>query len=45
MLDALTRDDLVVRDGVFRPNNAVMMVVGEFEHDAIIAEIEQLFSD
>jgi len=23
----------------------VMMVVGEFEHDAIIAEIEQLFSD
>ena len=46
MLDALTRDDLLsFRDAAFRPNNAVMMVVGDFEHDAIIAEIEQLFSD
>jgi zinc protease len=46
MLNALTRDDLLsFREAAFRPNNAVMMVVGEFEHDAIIAEIEQLFSD
>src|SRR4029434_7951576 len=46
MLDALTRDDLLAfREAAFRPNNAVMMVVGDFEHDAIIAEIEQLFSD
>jgi predicted Zn-dependent peptidase len=46
MLDALTRDALLsFREAVFRPNNAVMMVVGEFEHDAIVAEIEQLFSD
>jgi zinc protease len=46
MLNALTRDDLLsFRDVTFRPNNAVMMVVGDFEHDAIVAEIEQLFSE
>lgn len=46
MLDALTRDDLLsFRDAAFLPNNAVMMVVGDFEHDSIIAGIEQLFSE
>lgn len=46
MLDALTRDDLLsFRNAAFRPNNAVMIVIGDFEHDGIIAGIEQLFSD
>jgi len=45
MLDALTRDNLLsFRDAVFLPNNAVMMVVGHFEHDSITAGVEQLFS-
>lgn len=46
MLDALTRDDLLsFRNAAFLPNNAVMIVIGDFEHDSIVAEIEQLFSD
>src|SRR5438067_1490890 len=40
-LDALTRADLVTfRDNKFIPNNAVMIVVGDFQHDTLIARIE-----
>ena len=46
MLDALTRDDLLsFRNAAFLPNNAVMIVIGDFDHDSIVNEIEQLFSD
>jgi len=46
MLDALTRDDLLsFRSSSFIPNNAVMIIVGDFEHDSLIAGIEQLFSE
>src|SRR5438132_9309968 len=37
MLDAMTRDDLLrFRESIFIPNNAVMIVVGDFERDAMI---------
>lgn len=43
-LAALTRDDLSsFRDAAFLPNNAVMIVVGDFEREALLAEIEGLF--
>src|SRR5712692_4184944 len=46
MLDALTQNDLSsFRASNFVPNNAVMIVVGDFEHDLLIAQIEQLFAD
>ena len=46
MLDAMTRDDLVrFRESTYIPNNAVLMVVGDVDRDAIIARIEQLFAD
>jgi zinc protease len=46
MLDALTRDDLLsFHDSTFSPTNAVMIVVGDFEQDALIAEVERLFKD
>ena len=46
MLDALTRDDLVsFRESTFKPNHAVLMVVGDFPHDWVVARIEQLFGD
>lgn len=46
MLDALTRDDLLsFRDAAFLPNNAVMMVVGDFDQDSITPVIERLFSE
>ncbi len=45
MLDAMTRDDLVsFRESTYIPNNAVLMVVGDVDRDAIIARIEQLFA-
>lgn len=44
MLDALTREDLLsFRNSAFLPNNAVMIAVGDFEHESLIAEIERLF--
>lgn len=46
MLDALTRDDLVsFRESTFKPNHAVLLVVGDFPHDWLVARIEQLFGD
>lgn len=45
-LDAMTRDNLSrFRESTYIPNNAVLMVVGDVERDAIIERIEQLFSD
>src|SRR5262249_55759715 len=38
MLDALTREDLLAfRRSIFAPNNAVMIIVGDFERDSLIA--------
>src|SRR3989442_5556580 len=46
MLDAMTRDDLLrFHQSTFIPNNAVMIAVGDFEKDAIVARIEKLFAD
>jgi len=45
-LDAMTRDNLSnFRESTYIPNNAVLMVVGDVERDAIIERIEQLFGD
>lgn len=45
-LDAMTRDNLSrFRESTYIPNNAVLMVVGDVERDAIIGRIEQLFGD
>jgi zinc protease len=44
MLDLMTRDHLVkYRETTYIPNNAVFMVVGDVDRDAIIQRIEQLF--
>jgi zinc protease len=46
MLDSMTRDDLVrYRAATYIPNNAVFMVVGDVDRDAMLARIEQLFGD
>ena len=46
MLDAMTRDHLAkFRDTTYIPNNAVFMVVGDVDRDAMIARIEKLFGD
>jgi len=46
MLDALTRDELLsFRQSTYIPNNAVMIVVGDFEKASLVAEIERLFAD
>src|SRR5438105_11952107 len=45
MLDALTRDDLLsFRVSTFIPNNAELVVIGDFQHDTLIARIEALFA-
>jgi zinc protease len=45
MLDALTRDDLLsFRKSMFIPNNGVLLVVGDFETESLVAQIEDLFS-
>jgi zinc protease len=45
MLDSLTRDDLLsFRASMFIPNNAVLLVVGDFESESMTARIEELFS-
>ena len=45
MLDALTRDDLLsFRVSTFIPNNAEMVVIGDFQHDDLMARIEALFA-
>ena len=46
MLDALTRQNLLsFQESTFIPNNAVLMVVGEFEAEALLARIAQLFTE
>src|SRR5438874_8774158 len=43
-LDALKRADLAsFRQEKFIPNNAVMIVIGDFQHDDLMARIEELF--
>ena len=45
MLDRLTRDDLLsFRRSTFVPNNAVLIVVGDFESASLIASVEDLFA-
>jgi len=45
MLDALTRDDLLsFRKSMFIPNNGVLIVVGDFERESLVAQVEDLFS-
>jgi len=45
MLDALTRDDLLsFRKSMFIPNNGVLLVVGDFERESLVAQVEDLFS-
>ena len=45
MLDNLTRDDLLsFRRTMFIPNNAVLLVIGDFERESLVAQIETLFS-
>ena len=46
MLDSMTRDDLVkYRAATYIPNNAVFMVVGDVDRQAMLARIEQLFGN
>lgn len=46
MLDAMTRDGLLkFHRSVFIPNNAAMIVVGDFDQDAIVTRIQKLFND
>ena len=43
-LDAMTREVLIsFRDSIFIPNNAAMIVIGDFDHDTMVARIEELF--
>ncbi|HYV24180.1 MAG TPA: pitrilysin family protein, partial [Pyrinomonadaceae bacterium] len=45
MLDALTRDDLLsYRRRTFIPNNAVLIVMGDFDQEPLVARIENLFA-
>jgi predicted Zn-dependent peptidase len=45
MLDALTRDDLLsFRRSKFIPNSGVLLIVGDFERESIVAQIDDLFS-
>ena len=44
-LDAMTRDALLgFRQSTFLPNNAVMIIVGDVDRDAITRRVEQLFA-
>jgi zinc protease len=46
MLDAMTRDDLIkFHAATYIPNNAVFMVVGDVDREAIMARIEKVFAD
>ncbi|HEX3084436.1 MAG TPA: pitrilysin family protein [Pyrinomonadaceae bacterium] len=46
MLDALTRERLLAfRISTFVPNNAVLIVVGDFETESLTAQVENLFSN
>ena len=46
MLDALTREDLVAfRQATFIPNNASLIAIGDFDREALTAQIESLFAN
>jgi zinc protease len=46
MLDALTRDNLLgFRQSMFIPNNAVLIVIGDFERESLLAEIKDQFTN
>jgi zinc protease len=46
MLDRLTREDLLsFRQATFVPNSAVLTVIGDFESNAILSRIQDLFGD
>src|ERR1051325_3579914 len=46
MLDALTREDLVAfRQATFIPNNASLIAIGDFDREALTAQIENLFAN
>ena len=46
MLDALTRDELLsFRISTFIPNNAVLIVIGDFQNDSLVRQVEELFAD
>lgn len=46
MLDALTRSDLSsFHHAAFLPNNAVMIIIGDFERETLAREIEHLFGN
>jgi zinc protease len=45
-IDATTREELIeFHRSKFIPNNAVLLVAGDVEHDALIKRIESLFGD
>src|ERR1051326_7641294 len=45
MLDGLTRDDrLSLRAKTFIPNNAVLIVIGDFDQESLPTQIEKLFA-
>ena len=45
MLDALTREDLAAfRKATFIPNNAVLILMGDFDQRALVAQIDKLFA-
>lgn len=45
MLDRLNREDLLsFRRSTFVPNNAVLIIIGDFESAAILARVEDLFA-
>ena len=45
MLDALTREDLLsFRKRAFIPNNAVLIVIGDFDQTSLLAQIKDLFA-
>src|SRR5215471_10984431 len=46
MLDALTRDQLLsFRISTFVPNNAVLIVIGDFQNDSLGRQVEELFAN
>ncbi len=45
MLDALTRTDLVsFRESTFIPNHGVLIVIGDFDHNALLGRMQDLFT-
>jgi zinc protease len=46
MLDALTRDQLLsFRVSTFVPNNAMLIVIGDFQPDSLVRQVDDLFTN